>query len=128
MVVWKIKSCSRCGGDTFLDMDGTTSFDHCLQCGYMRQGAKELCPVCNSDMFFDIIEDNWVYRCYQCNYSDKDKHTSINQKYERVSCAITGSNTLTADWATHETADRKPGRPKGSKDKRKRRKRRRVLN
>lgn len=37
MVMWKIKSCPRCGGDMFLDIDIDACFDHCLQCGYLLE-------------------------------------------------------------------------------------------
>ena len=36
MVMWKMKGCPKCGGDIFLDIDGSTLLDHCLQCGYVN--------------------------------------------------------------------------------------------
>lgn len=37
MPEWKLKSCPRCMGDTFLyeDIDGW--YEQCLQCGYRRE-------------------------------------------------------------------------------------------
>ncbi len=32
--MWKIKGCTRCGGDLFLDRDQYGWQEHCLQCGY----------------------------------------------------------------------------------------------
>lgn len=34
MVMWKFKSCPRCGGDIFLDKDMDSWYEQCLQCGY----------------------------------------------------------------------------------------------
>lgn len=34
MVTWKIKSCRRCGGDTFIDSDMYGWYEQCLQCSY----------------------------------------------------------------------------------------------
>ena len=36
MVVWRFKSCQRCGGDTFIDRELNHWYEHCLQCGYLR--------------------------------------------------------------------------------------------
>lgn len=35
MVLWRFKSCPRCGGDTFIDRELNRWYEHCLQCGYM---------------------------------------------------------------------------------------------
>ena len=32
---WRLKSCDRCGGDTFIDSDMDGWYEQCLQCGYM---------------------------------------------------------------------------------------------
>jgi len=32
-VIWKLKSCPRCGGDTFVDRDMEGWYEQCLQCG-----------------------------------------------------------------------------------------------
>ena len=37
MAVWKLKSCPRCGGDTFLDRDEYEWYEQCLQCGYVHE-------------------------------------------------------------------------------------------
>lgn len=34
MVMWKLKSCPRCGGDMFLQRDMSTWYQQCLQCAY----------------------------------------------------------------------------------------------
>jgi ribosomal protein L37E len=36
-VIWKFKSCPRCGGDTFVDRDIGGWYEQCLQCGYCRE-------------------------------------------------------------------------------------------
>ena len=41
MLHWKLKSCSRCGGDLFIDRDIDGWFEQCLQCSY-RKELKEL--------------------------------------------------------------------------------------
>ena len=35
MVMWKFKSCPRCGGDIFVDRDLDGWREQCLQCGYL---------------------------------------------------------------------------------------------
>ena len=37
MVMWKTKSCPRCGGDTFIDNDMDGWYEQCLQCGYRSE-------------------------------------------------------------------------------------------
>ena len=32
--MWKLKHCSRCGGDTFVERDKYGWYEQCLQCGY----------------------------------------------------------------------------------------------
>ncbi|KKN56901.1 hypothetical protein LCGC14_0567540 [marine sediment metagenome] len=41
MVIWKLKSCERCGGDLFIDRDIDSWYSQCLQCSHWR----ELPPV-----------------------------------------------------------------------------------
>jgi DNA-directed RNA polymerase subunit RPC12/RpoP len=41
MLHWKLKSCSRCGGDLFIDRDMDGWFEQCLQCSH-RRGLSEL--------------------------------------------------------------------------------------
>lgn len=35
MVMWKFKSCPRCGGDIFIDRELDSWYEQCLQCGYL---------------------------------------------------------------------------------------------
>ena len=37
MLHWKLKSCTRCGGDLFIDRDMDGWFEQCLQCSYRRE-------------------------------------------------------------------------------------------
>lgn len=37
MVLWKLKSCPRCGGDLFVDRDLNNSYEQCLQCCYRHE-------------------------------------------------------------------------------------------
>jgi hypothetical protein len=41
MLHWKIKACTRCGGDLFIDRDMDGWFEQCLQCSFRRE-LKEL--------------------------------------------------------------------------------------
>ena len=41
MVRWKLKECSRCGGDMFIASDLYGWYKQCLQCSY-RQDLKEI--------------------------------------------------------------------------------------
>ncbi len=36
MVIWRLKSCPRCGGDTFIDRDVEGWYEQCLQCAFRR--------------------------------------------------------------------------------------------
>ncbi|MCK5577732.1 MAG: hypothetical protein KAI14_05385 [Dehalococcoidales bacterium] len=65
MVLWKIKKCPKCGGDIFLDIDGQTWFDHCLQCGYVGKKSDEPCPKCGGEVYLDAGR----YCCRQCGRS-----------------------------------------------------------
>jgi hypothetical protein len=58
---WKAKSCPKCGGDIFLDIDEQSWFDHCLQCGYVRSRSGVLCPQCGQDMGNEL-------EGYKCDY------------------------------------------------------------
>jgi ribosomal protein S27AE len=69
MVMWKAKSCPKCGGDIFLDVDGDIWFDHCLQCGYMKPRSKVVCPHCGFGMFLDSAGDNKFYNCGHCGHT-----------------------------------------------------------
>jgi len=37
MVVWKLRSCPRCGGDIFIDRDTAVWYAQCLQCSHRRE-------------------------------------------------------------------------------------------
>jgi DNA-directed RNA polymerase subunit RPC12/RpoP len=37
MVMWKLKSCPRCGGDFYIDKDADGWYEQCLQCAYRRE-------------------------------------------------------------------------------------------
>ncbi len=39
MVVWKLKSCPKCGGDLYIDRDLDSWFSQCLQCSHWRELA-----------------------------------------------------------------------------------------
>lgn len=67
MPKWKAKSCPKCGGDIFLDIDEQSWFDHCLQCGYMRNRTGVICPACGEDMANQL----GGYRCEYCGYALK---------------------------------------------------------
>ena len=48
MLHWKLKSCSRCGGDQFVDRDADGWFEQCLQCSHLsalRYSEKQLAGV-----------------------------------------------------------------------------------
>ncbi len=40
MAMWKLKSCPRCRGDVFIDMDMDGWYEQCLQCSYKRELKK----------------------------------------------------------------------------------------
>jgi hypothetical protein len=37
MLHWKLKACTRCGGDLFIDRDFDGWFEQCLQCSHRRE-------------------------------------------------------------------------------------------
>lgn len=37
MLHWKLKNCTRCGGDLYIDRDMDGWFEQCLQCSYRRE-------------------------------------------------------------------------------------------
>jgi len=69
MVMWRIKSCPKCGGDIFTDIDGDVLFDHCLQCSYMRPRLSKPCPKCGFGMYFESAEGKKYLYCSNCGYS-----------------------------------------------------------
>ena len=36
MAVWKLKSCPRCNGDLFIQLETDGWWEECLSCGYQR--------------------------------------------------------------------------------------------
>lgn len=34
---WRIKACTRCHGDLYIDRDINGRYEKCLQCGYSRE-------------------------------------------------------------------------------------------
>jgi len=36
MVMWKFRSCPRCGGDIFIEGELDDWYEQCLQCGYLH--------------------------------------------------------------------------------------------
>ena len=67
MSKWKAKCCPKCGGDIFLDMDEYNSFDHCLQCGYVRNSSGLNCPECGKIMANELEG----YKCDYCGHTSK---------------------------------------------------------
>ena len=48
MLHWKLKKCTHCGGDLFIDRDVDGWFEQCLQCSHTRLLKvfnKQLVPV-----------------------------------------------------------------------------------
>ncbi|HEX79203.1 MAG TPA: hypothetical protein G4O19_03495 [Dehalococcoidia bacterium] len=71
MVMWRIKSCPRCGGDIYVDIEGDILFDHCLQCSYMSPSKDAPCPRCGSGLHIDPDKwENYLY-CDICGYSTR---------------------------------------------------------
>jgi ribosomal protein S27AE len=35
-IMWRFKSCPKCGGDVFIDRDMNGWYEQCLQCGYIH--------------------------------------------------------------------------------------------
>ncbi len=66
MVMWKVKSCPRCGGDLFFDIDEQAWLEHCLQCGYTRQKSDADCALCGKEMSLDMKEGHELYHCHHC--------------------------------------------------------------
>jgi len=71
MVMWRMKDCPKCGGDFFLDIDGSILIDHCLQCGYIKPRPKEICPHCSIEMVIEEYGDSEFYYCLKCGYTNK---------------------------------------------------------
>lgn len=69
MVMWRTKSCPRCGGDIFIDVEDNALFDHCLQCSYMRPRLSEPCPECGFGMYLESAGGRRYLHCSNCGYS-----------------------------------------------------------
>lgn len=74
MVMWRIKSCPRCGGDIYVDIEGDVIFDHCLQCSYMSLNKDAPCPKCGFGMYAGSDKGKKYLHCGHCGYS-----TSLNK-------------------------------------------------
>lgn len=66
--MWKMKQCSRCGGDVYLDFEAGMLVDHCLQCGHESPHPGMGCPICAGKMVLDSEDGDWFYRCEECGY------------------------------------------------------------
>jgi DNA-directed RNA polymerase subunit M/transcription elongation factor TFIIS len=66
MVMWKAKKCPNCGGDMYIDVDEDTCFDHCLQCGYMKNLTEVLCKKCGELITVDNEEESRNHTCQRC--------------------------------------------------------------
>jgi DNA-directed RNA polymerase subunit M/transcription elongation factor TFIIS len=66
MVMWKTKSCPKCGGDLYIDSEDHIVFDHCLQCSFMKAYAEVKCPVCGSVMIVDTEAGEKELCCEKC--------------------------------------------------------------
>ena len=73
MVMWRIKSCPKCGGDIFLDSEDDILFDHCLQCSYMRMHTDESCPVCGFGMALVYAGGHKELHCDHCGLTSELK-------------------------------------------------------
>lgn len=69
MVMWRTKSCPRCGGDIFIDVEDNTLFDHCLQCSYMRPRLSQPCPECGFGMYCESAGGRKYLHCSNCGHS-----------------------------------------------------------
>ena len=69
MVMWKTKSCPKCGGDLFIDSEDHIMFDHCLQCSYMKTHTEAKCPNCGSGMMLDSAGDGKELHCDTCGHT-----------------------------------------------------------
>ena len=71
MAMWRMRSCPKCGGDLFMDVEGDIWFDHCLQCGYMHARTNEVCPHCGLEMAAKEQEGNKFYSCSSCGHKSE---------------------------------------------------------
>ena len=71
MVMWRIRSCPKCGGDIYVDVDGDVLLDHCLQCSYISPRLSEPCPKCGFGMYSDSDEGRKYSYCSNCGYTTK---------------------------------------------------------
>ncbi|HAS05089.1 MAG TPA: hypothetical protein DCR71_04995 [Dehalococcoidia bacterium] len=69
MVMWKAKKCPKCGGDMYIDVDENIWFDHCLQCGYMKNITEVLCSKCGELVSVNTDGSNQCYYCEKCGNS-----------------------------------------------------------
>ena len=56
IVMWKVKSCPRCGGDLFIDRDLDSWYEQCLLCSY-RNELKDISGLKKSPAKTDTKPD-----------------------------------------------------------------------
>lgn len=78
------------------------------------------CPRCGGDMFLDTDRNAYFDHCLQCGYLE-EKRIIREQEHRHDAGVVTVSGGMTSDGIRYEAERVKPGRPKGSKDKKKRR-------
>jgi len=71
MAMWRMRSCPKCGGDLYLDVEGDVWFDHCLQCGYMQPKPVITCPYCGMGMVIEEQKGSKFYYCSSCGFKSE---------------------------------------------------------
>lgn len=57
--MWKLKKCSRCGGDVFIDKDEYGWYEQCLQCGYTG-ALKNITELGEPDSKYVCLENKTI--------------------------------------------------------------------
>ena len=42
MKSWKLRGCPRCAGDVYIEKDYDSTYERCLQCGYVKEVATSV--------------------------------------------------------------------------------------
>ncbi len=79
MVMWKPKSCPKCGGDLYIDSDDHIVFDHCLQCSFTRAYTEVKCPVCGAVTMVDGQAGQKGLLCEKCGQPIEPKSAAPAQ-------------------------------------------------